>query len=96
MSTPNPALVAAAPTLITVIGELQTLVTTILTGDPLQIPSRIDGAVKIFLGQLELQFPGFLSAEIGVVETDAVTALGNAKTKLQALTAPATQAPAAK
>ena len=85
MSTPNPVLVAAAPTLIAVLTELQTAVTTILTGDPLQLPSRVDGAIKIFLGQLELQFPGLVTAELGVVATDAVTALGNAKTKLQAL-----------
>jgi hypothetical protein len=67
---------------------VQALVATVLTGDPLQIPIRVDAAVKILAGNLELLFPELANAEEGVVETTAVNALGNLKTKLQAIAPP--------
>jgi hypothetical protein len=89
MSTPNAALVAAAPILNTVIDQLTILVTTVLTGDPAQIPLRFDGAVKVFVGNLELQLPGLAVAEIGVVQTEITSGLASLKAKLNAATTPA-------
>ena len=94
MTTPNPALVAAAPVLEAVIDEMTTFINTVLTGDPLQIPLRLSGATDIFIGQVKLQFPELVSAEVGVVQTEITGALGGLKSKLQALTVAA--APAAK
>ena len=45
--TPNPALQAAAPVLITVLQELEAMVATITTGDPLLIAARVQPAVQI-------------------------------------------------
>jgi hypothetical protein len=64
MSTPNPVLVAAAPTLIIALQELQTAINTIVTGDPLQAPARVEPAVAIFLAQLQLLLPGLAGAEL--------------------------------
>lgn len=85
MSTPNPVLVAAAPTLITAIGDLQAAINTILTGDPAQIGLRVGPAVAILVGQLELLLPGLEIAELSVVGTEANAKLGALVTKLQAL-----------
>jgi hypothetical protein len=95
MSTPNPILKAAAPTLIAAIGDLQTLISTIVTGDPAMIVARMDGAVDIFIGQLKLLLPGLATAELAAVGSDANTKLGAIATKLAALNAPASPAPAA-
>jgi len=94
MTTPNPGLVAAAPYLSSAIDELTAFVNTVLTGDPMQIPVRLDAAAKIFAGQVELLAAPLLTAEVGVVQTDITTALAGLKAKLQASVAPA--APAAK
>jgi hypothetical protein len=96
MTTPNPALVAAAPILIEAVDQVTNFVNTVLTGDPMQIPVRADAAVKIFIGQIELLAAPLLTAEVGVVQTDITGALANLKTKLQSLSTPAaTVAPAA-
>jgi hypothetical protein len=92
MTTPNPALVAAAPVLEAVIDEMTTFINTVLTGDPLQIPLRLSGATDIFVGQVKLQFPQLVSAEVGVVQTEITGALGGLKSKLQALTVAAASA----
>jgi hypothetical protein len=92
MTTPNPALVAAAPVLLNVISELQTFFTTVLTGDPTQIAMRFDGASKVLLGSIELQLPPLATAEIGVVQSDINAKLASWKTSLTAL---ATTPPAA-
>lgn len=89
MSTPNPALVAAAPVLLNVIGELQTFFTTVLTGDPSQIAMRFNGASQVLLGSIELQLPGLAAAEISVVQNDINTKLASWKTSLTALATPA-------
>ena len=86
MSTPNPVLVAAAPTLIQAVQLLQTAINTILTGDPMQIPLRAGPAAAIFVSQLELLVPGLASAETGAVQTDVNAKLGGLITKLQGLT----------
>jgi len=92
MTTPNPALVAAAPVLEAVIDEMTTFINTVLTGDPMQIPLRLSGATDIFIGQVKLQFPELVSAEVGVVQTEITGGLAGLKAKLQGLTNPTTAA----
>ena len=94
-STPNPALVAAAPVLVNFIDELQTFFTTVLTGDPTQIAMRFDGASKVLLGSIELQLPGLATAEIGVVQSDINAKLASWKTSLAALSSAPAATPAA-
>jgi hypothetical protein len=88
VSTPNPILVAAAPTLITALQELQTAINTILTGDTLQIPLRVGPAIGILTGQLQLLLPGLAVAETGLIQADVNAKLGGLITKLQGLAAP--------
>lgn len=95
MSTPNPVLVAAAPTLIQAVQLLQTAINTILTGDPTQIPLRAGPAVGILVNQLELLLPGLATSEVGVVQTDINTKLGGLITKLQGLGGTPAAAPTA-
>ena len=90
MTTPNPALVAAAPILENVVGELQTFFTTVLTGDPSLLVQRFDGAAKVLLGNIELQLPGLATAEISVVQNDINTKLASWAASLKALSAPKT------
>jgi hypothetical protein len=85
MSTPNPVLVAAAPTLITALQDLQTAVNTILTGDPVQAPARVGPAIQILLGQLALLLPGLGIAELGAVNLEVNTKIGGLVTQLQAI-----------
>lgn len=89
MSTPNPALVAAAPGLLAVVSALQTFTSTVLTGDPTQIPLRFDAAFKVLAGTVELEFPTLAQAEIGVVNSDINTKLASWATSLKAIAAPA-------
>jgi hypothetical protein len=88
VSTENPILVAAAPTLITALQELQTAINTILTGDPMQIPLRVGPAVAILTGQLQLLLPQLAIAETGVVQADVNSKIGGLITKLQAIQKP--------
>jgi hypothetical protein len=92
MSTPSPILVAAAPTLITALKELQTAINTILTGDPLQIPLRVGPAVAILTGELQLLLPDLAVAETGVIQADVNTQIGGLITKLQGLSTSAASA----
>lgn len=85
MTTPNPALVAAAPVLENVISELQTFFTTVLTGDPAQIALRFAAASQVLLGSIELQLPGLATAEIGVVQSTINAKLAAWKTSLSTL-----------
>lgn len=85
MSTPNPVLKAAAPTLIQALTLVQTALATILTGDPAQIPLRAGPAAAILVAQLELLVPSLATAEIGAVNTDVQAKLAAVITKLQAL-----------
>jgi Transglycosylase SLT domain len=94
MSTSNPVLSAAAPTLIKAVGLLQTALSTILTGDPAQIALRAPPAAAIFVAQLQLLLPELASSEVGAVNTEVQAKLGGLVTKLQALVTPA-PAPAA-
>lgn len=85
MSTQNPVLVAAAPTLIQAVQLVQTALNTILTGDPMQIPMRAGPAAAILVSQLELLLPGLATSEAGAVNTEAQAKLSGLITKLQAL-----------
>ena len=66
MSTPNPALVAASPILKAALGDVKDVLTTVLTGDPLQIPARAAAANLVLVGKLQLLLPGLTAAEEGV------------------------------
>jgi hypothetical protein len=92
-NTPNPILVAAAPTLIQAVGLLKTAINTILTGDPAQIALRAGPAAAIFVAQVELLLPQLAASEVGAVNTDINTKLDGLVTKLQGLTPPATPNP---
>lgn len=85
MTTPNPALIAAAPGILAIVTALQTFSNTVLTGDPTQIPLRFDSAFKILAGTVELQFPVLAQAEIGVVNSDINAKLAGWATSLKAL-----------
>lgn len=92
MST-SPALVAAAPVIISALTNLKAAVTTILTGDPAQLPLRVGPAIAILDNQLILLLPELATAEEGVAAAAATSGIDSLITKLTALTAPA--APAA-
>lgn len=88
MSTVNPVLQAAAPTLIQGIELFQAALNTILTGDPMQIPLRAGPAAAILVAQLELLLPGLATAEVSAVNTDVQAKLSGLVTKLQAMVPP--------
>lgn len=94
MTTPSPALVAAAPTLISALTLVKQAVTTILTGDPALLAARIAPAAAILDGQLVLLFPELLTAEEAVGATAATAGLTNLIAKLQALEPVVIPAPA--
>ena len=85
MSTPNPALVAAAPILIEALTDVKEAVATILTGDPTLLPARVQPALAILDAKLVLLVPGLLSAEQAVAGTAATNGLDGIIAKLQAL-----------
>lgn len=87
MSTPNPVLTAAAPTLIQALTLLQTCVNTILTGDPAQIALRAGPASLVLVGQLQLLLPQLATAEVGGVQTEIDAKLTGLITQLKALPA---------
>jgi hypothetical protein len=88
MSTPNPALVAAAPTLVTALTLVKQALTTILTGDPAQLPLRVVPAIAILDNQLVLLAPALLTAEEGVALSAATNGLNGLIAKLSALNTP--------
>jgi hypothetical protein len=83
--TTSPVLVAAAPTLITALQELQTMVNNILTGDPLTAPARVVPAAEIFVGQLQLLLPGLATSEVGVANTAINAKIAAIIAQLQAM-----------
>ena len=70
MSTPNPIVAAAAPSLITALQALQTFFTNLGT-DPAQIAVKFPGATQVLLGTLEMELPGLAQSEIGALQTAA-------------------------
>jgi len=85
MSTPNPALQAAAPILIEALTDVKEAVATILTGDPALIAARVQPAIAILDAKLVLLAPALLSAEESVAASAATTGLDGLIAKLQAL-----------
>lgn len=88
MSTPNPILVAAVPSLLAVISAIETLVTNMGT-DPAQFVVKWPGALSVFLGTVEMQLPALAISEISAVQAAANTKLAAWATSLKALQAPA-------
>jgi hypothetical protein len=84
-TTANPLLKAAAPTLVVALQNMQQMITTIITGDPMQAPARVVPAAEIFLAQLVLQLPGLAGSELLAGGADLNAKIGNVITKLKAL-----------
>ena len=84
MSTPNPALVAAAPALISVLQALQQFETA-MGPNPLMWVANYPGAKLQLVGAVMLQFPALATAEGGVVENLINTQASTWITQLKAL-----------
>ena len=72
MSTPNPVVTAAAPSLIQVLEAVQTFVINLGT-DPLQVAAKFPGALQVLIGTVELQLPSLASAELSTVQGEVNT-----------------------
>lgn len=83
MSTPNPIVVAAVPSLVTVLTALQTFIANLGT-DPAQVPVKFPGALQVLLGSVELQLPVLAMAEFGALQADANAKIAAWITSLQA------------
>jgi hypothetical protein len=83
-ATANPALAAAAPSLVAALQAIQTFFATIGT-DPAQWPVKIVPAQTILLGQLGLQIPALTQAEVGAGFTAADNVISGWITKLKAV-----------
>ena len=82
MSTPNPALLAASPVLKAALGLVNEFLTTVLTGDPLQISLRTGPALLVLQGRLELLLPQLATAEEAVVLQQATASINGLIAKL--------------
>ena len=89
----NPIETAAIPTAVAILTAFETLLANIGT-DPAQAVAKLPGAVEVFLGTVEMQFPSLAGAEIGAIETEGLSKVGALITKLNAAKA-AAAAPAA-
>ena len=74
----------AAPVLINILTQLQAMINTIATGDPMLVGARIEPAVQIFLGQVTLQIPGLAGAGLTTLQTDINTKIDGIITQLKA------------
>ena len=86
MSTPNPILVAAAPSLISALQALQQFEAD-MGPNPLVWAANYPGAKLKLLGTLALQLPTIATAEGGALENVINTTTSGWITKLQALKA---------
>lgn len=82
MSTPNPALVAASPVLKAALTLVSEFLTTVLTGDPMQIPLRTGPALLVLQGKLQLLLPQLATAEEAVVLQQATASINGLIAKL--------------
>ena len=82
MSTPNPALAAASPILKAALTLVNEFLTTVLTGDPMQIPLRADSALLVLQGKLQLLLPQLATAEEAVVLQQATASINGLLAKL--------------
>jgi hypothetical protein len=91
MSTPNPVLVAAAPSINAALVAISTFITN-LGPDPTKVAVTFPGALQVLLGQLELQLPVLANSEFGAVQTAAQSKIAQWQASLA--TAVSTPAPA--
>ncbi len=82
MSTPSPALVAASPILKAALTLVNEFLTTVLTGDPKEIPLRADSALLVLQGKLQLLLPQLATAEEAVVLQQATASINGLIAKL--------------
>jgi hypothetical protein len=82
MSTPNPIVTAATPSLIAVLQALQAFITNMGT-DPATLAIKFPGAVQILLGTVEMQLPLLASSELAAVQTDINSKIGGWISKLK-------------
>ena len=82
VSTPNPVLAAAAPSLVAVLQALQTFITNLGT-DPATVAIKFPGALQVFLGTVEMQAPTVAAAEITALQTAANSKIAAWITELQ-------------
>jgi hypothetical protein len=85
LSTPNPLLVAAAPSLENVLTALQTFLANLGT-DPALIAAKLPGALQVLIGTIELQGPVLASSEIGSAVSLVNTKIESWIASLKALT----------
>jgi hypothetical protein len=81
MSTPNPIVTAATPSLIAVLQALQAFIVNMGT-NPAELAIKFPGAVQVLIGTVEMQFPALASSELGALQTDINTKIGEWITKL--------------
>jgi hypothetical protein len=85
MSTPNPILVAAAPSLIAVLNAIKAFNLNI-GADPTKWALTVPGALTILVGTVQLQLPEVAQAEAGLLQTDVNTKIDGWIASLQAKT----------
>jgi hypothetical protein len=88
VSTPNPVLVAAAPSINASLAALAQFIVN-LGPDPTKLIATAPGALKILIGTVELQLPPLVNAEWGSVQTDLQSQIASLQTRLAAAVAPA-------
>jgi hypothetical protein len=87
MSTPNPVLVAAAPSLISALQAVKQFIAD-MGQDPAKWALNFPGAELKLVGQLDLLLPGLLTAEGGALQTAINSKIDGGIASLQALSAP--------
>lgn len=91
MSTPNPALVAAAPSLIAVLSAIKQF-NADMGPDPLKWALNFPGAQMKLLGTVNLQLPQLAVAEGGALQTLTNNQVDSWISQLQAAVAPSAAA----
>jgi hypothetical protein len=89
MSTPNPLLVAAVPSLSAALTAMKTFVQNLGT-DPAQVALKFPGAAQVFVGSIELQGPALASAEFGAAQTAVLAKIDSWNASIEALAASST------
>lgn len=82
MSTPNPVVTAATPSLIAVLQALQAFVVNLGT-NPAEVAVKFPGAAQVLIGTVEMQFPALASSELGALQTDINSKISGWIGKLQ-------------
>ena len=88
MSTPNPVLVAAAPSLVSALQAVKQFLGD-MGQDPAHWALNFPGAELKLIGQLDLLLPGLLTAEGTALNTAIGAKIDSAIAALQALSKPA-------